>query len=237
MDDESLPFASIIRQGAITGGGERTAQQLPASRHNGTYHDLMGAGTPPVRFAALERFLAIVPDRAAVIATTGKCGRELFTLCDREQHLYQVGSMGGASAMALGVALNTQCPIVVLDGDGSALMKLGNLSTIGSHAPENLTHVILDNNAHDSTGGQPTSSNTVDFARVALSCGYRSAFRTDSLSGFETSLSAAFRTAGPTLIHLKIRPGSLDPLARPSIGPREVARRFQEFLADKLSYH
>src|ERR687890_2050409 len=78
-------------------------------------------GDRPTRAAVLERFLRLVPEEGAVVATTGKCGRELFTLADRPQHLYQVGSMGGASSMALGVALNSLCPVVVLDGDGAAL--------------------------------------------------------------------------------------------------------------------
>src|SRR3546814_3214937 len=92
----------------------------------GRYEDLTGGGERPTRIAALERLLSIVPDAAAIVATTGKCGRELFTLADREQHLYQVGSMGCASAMGLGVALNVRRPVIVLDGDGAALMKMGD---------------------------------------------------------------------------------------------------------------
>ena len=140
------------------------ALRSPPHRRAGDCIDLIDDDPLPAHIAALERFLAVAPKRAAVIATTGKCGRELFTLYDRPQHLYQVGSMGCASAMALGVALNSKSPVVVLDGDGSALMKLGNMATIGAYAPENFIHVILDNNAHDFTGGQPTSSQTVDFA-------------------------------------------------------------------------
>src|SRR3546814_4314128 len=117
--------------------------------------------------------LSIVPDEAAIVATTGKCGRELFTLADGEQHLYQVGSMGCASAMGLGVALNVRRPVIVLDGDGAALMKMGSMATIGAEAPANLIHILLDNGVHDSTGGQQTASPGVDFARVALACGYR----------------------------------------------------------------
>ena len=93
--------------------------------------------------------------------------------------------MGGASAMGLGVALHTPRPVVVLDGDGAALMKLGNLATIGSRAPANLVHVVLDNGVHDSTGGQATVSASVDFAAVALACGYASGASCDSLRGFE----------------------------------------------------
>jgi phosphonopyruvate decarboxylase len=232
MNESSLPFASVVRKDSIGGDEPPPAPHSPLHPRAGDCIDLIDDGPLPARIAALERFLAVAPERASVIATTGKCGRELFTLCDRPQHLYQVGSMGCASAMALGVALNSKSPVVVLDGDGSALMKLGNMATIGAYAPENLIHVILDNNAHDSTGGQPTSSKTVDFARAAQSCGYRSASKTDNLRGFEAAVTAAFKTPGPTLIHLQIQVGSLAPLARPSIAPHEVAQRFRKFLMD-----
>ena len=155
-------------------------------------------GPAPPASEVLERFLGVVPDAAGVIATTGKCGRELFTLADRPQHLYQVGSMGGASAMGLGVALHTPRPVVVLDGDGAALMKLGNLATIGSRAPANLVHVVLDNGVHDSTGGQATVSANVDFAAVALACGYATGASCDSLGGFEQAMAAAAPPPGPT---------------------------------------
>src|SRR6185369_12618585 len=139
----------------------------------------------PSRLALLERFLACAPEDACVIATTGRCGRELFTLADRPQHLYQVGSMGCASAMALGLALSTPKRVVVLDGDGAALMHLGNVATFGARAPRRLTHVVIDNGVHDSTGGQSTVSASVDFAAVALACGYATGSRVDDLGGFE----------------------------------------------------
>ena len=233
MNESSLPFAAVVRKDSIGGDEPPAALRSPPHLPAGDCVDLIDGGPLPARIAALERFLAVVPQRAAVVATTGKCGRELFTLCDRPQHLYQVGSMGCASAMALGVALNSKSPVVVLDGDGSALMKLGNMATIGACNPKNLIYVILDNNAHDSTGGQPTSSQTVDFARVALSCGYRSASKTDNLRGFEAAVTTAFKTPGPSLVHLQIQVGSLDPLARPTIAPHEVAQRFRNFLMDR----
>jgi phosphonopyruvate decarboxylase len=175
--------------------------------------------------------LEIMAPDAAVIATTGKTGRELFTLSDRRQHLYQVGSMGGASGMALGVALNARRPVVVLDGDGAALMKLGSFATIGAYAPHNLVHVLLDNGVHDSTGGQATVSASVDFAGVALACGYAYAARCAGLAGFEAAWREAHATPGPALVHIKIAPGSMATLGRPTVKPADVARRFRDFLA------
>ena len=133
-------------------------QPDPALRPRGAIEDLRQGGERPARIDLLRRVQALVPAEAAVAAITGKTGRELFTLDDRPQQLYQVGSMGCASAMGLGIALNTQRPVLVLDGDGAALMMLGAMATIGAHAPGNLIHVLLDNGVHDSTGGQATVS-------------------------------------------------------------------------------
>lgn len=186
-------------------------------------------GVSPARAEALALFLDQAGDDAAVIATTGKCGRELFTLADRPQHLYQVGSMGGASGMGLGVALNTDKRVFVLDGDGAALMKLGALATVGAYAPANLVHILLDNGVHDSTGGQATVSRSVDFAAIALACGYAYAASCDDLPGFSRALAGTGR--GPALIHLRIAPGSMGKLGRPTIKPADVALRFRDFLA------
>lgn len=228
MAESSLPFAFIMEKDAVAEAA--LEQEAPSARPRGRLLDLRRGGDPVTRIAALERLLAVLPEAAAVIATTGKCGRELFTLADRPQHLYQVGSMGGASAMGLGVALNVRRPVVVLDGDGAALMKLGNLATIGAQAPDNLVHVVLDNGVHDSTGGQATVSATVDFAAVAVACGYARAVACDDLAALEQALQAALVEAGPHLIHLRIAAGSLAKLGRPSVKPADVARRFRDFL-------
>ena len=229
MARTSLPFALIMEKDSVRDNGldQPAAEPRPA----GAFNDLRGHGPRPRRAEVLERFLALVPESAAVIATTGKCGRELFTIADRPQHFYQVGSMGCASAMALGVALKVRRPVVVLDGDGAALMKMGTIATIGAEAPENLIHVVLDNGTHDSTGGQATVSATVDFAQVARSCGYPQASSADSLEGFERAFQGALTGPGPHLLHMRILPGSMATLGRPTVKPPEVARRFQAFLA------
>jgi phosphonopyruvate decarboxylase len=228
MDRTELPFAWVMRKGDMQ-DEPLTPAPLP-SRASGRRSDFAAEGPPPSRAAALERMLEIIAPDAAVIATTGKCGRELFTLSDRPQHLYQVGSMGGASGMGLGVALNVDRPVVVIDGDGAALMKLGALATIGAYAPAGLLHLVLDNGVHDSTGGQATVSASVDFAGVALACGYAYAARCADLAGFEAAWREAQADRGPALIHLKIAPGSMEKLGRPTVKPAEVARRFRDFL-------
>ncbi len=229
MDARGLPVAWVLKKGDVEDGGLDAAPTGP--RPPGRRGRFDTGGERPTREAALRRVLELADGRTAVVATTGKCGRELFTLADRPQHLYQVGSMGGATGMALGVALNTDKPVVVLDGDGAALMKLGSLATVGAYAPTNLLHVLLDNGVHDSTGGQATVSASVDFAAVALACGYAYAASADDLDGLARGWAAAKAAAGPALLHLRTAPGSMDRLGRPTVTPAEVARRFKAFLA------
>lgn len=226
---EGVPYALVMHQDSVLPGVlDEPARAVQAA---GSYHDHRAGGERPARAAVLERLLSEIPAAAAVVATTGKCGRELFTLEDRAQHLYQVGSMGCASGMGLGVALNTPRQVVVLDGDGAALMKLGSLATIGAQGPAGLVHVLLDNGVHDSTGGQATVSAGVDFARVALACGYRAAMDCDDVAGFSAAFREALGVAGPTLLRVRIRPGSMAKLGRPTVAPHEVAHRFRAFLA------
>jgi phosphonopyruvate decarboxylase len=233
MARTGLPFALVMARDSLH--EEDLAEPPRTPQLRGRRVDLSEAGERPARVAILERVLAAVPADVPVIVTTGKAGRELFTLHDRAQHLYQVGSMGCAAPMGLGVALTTGRRVIVLDGDGAALMKLGAFATIGACHPPCLLHVLLDNGVHDSTGGQATVSATVDFAGVALSCGYAHAFVCDSVAGFADAFTQALDTTGPTLLHVRIRPGSMNYLGRPTIAPHEVAQRFRAFLAQRVA--
>jgi phosphonopyruvate decarboxylase len=226
----SLPHCLIIRKGVIADQpltGQKTLFRQPA----GTLIMPDPPGSPDVagtRAEVLERLLGLIPASAPVVATTGKTGRELFTIADRPQHLYLVGSMGCASAVGLGISLRLPGPVFVVDGDGAALMKLGNMATIGAEQPPGLVHILLDNLVHDSTGGQRTNSGAVDFAATAIACGYRSAASCTSMTGFEQALAAAGASPGPHLVHVRISTGSMAALGRPTVRPDEVAQRFRD---------
>jgi phosphonopyruvate decarboxylase len=229
MNDERLPYSLLMRKDTIAPAA--LSAEPKAFRPSALVQDFRTHGGKPTRFDVLSSVRSNAPETAALIATTGKCARELFTLGDRHQNLYLVGSMGCASAVGLGVSLQVERPVIVLDGDGAALMKMGNMATIGAHSPKHLVHVILDNGVHDSTGGQQTVSATIDFASVAAACGYYSASRCDNVVVFEMVLSKALQEPGTHLIHVQIQPGSIEKLGRPTIAPDEVAERFRSFLS------
>lgn len=183
------------------------------------------------RTEALQLILETLNGDEAIIATTGKTGRELFTVADRPNHLYVVGGMGAASAIGFGVAHSLpKQPVAVLDGDGAALMKMGSLATIGFHQPENFLHIILDNETHDSTGGQQTASPVVRFAQVAAAANYRCAIAVDQRAAIREAIRELRQRAGPSLLHVKIRAGSPEKLGRPTVKPHEVKERFSAFL-------
>jgi phosphonopyruvate decarboxylase len=164
----------------------------------------------------------------AVLATTGFCGRELYAVEDRANHLYMVGSMGCVSPMALGLALaRPDLRVVALDGDGAALMRMGAFATLGAYGPRNLVHLLLDNGVHDSTGGQATVAPGVSFAEIAGACGYASSLETDDVSRIGTWLSEP-PADGPKFARLFTRPGSPEGLPRPSVTPVDVRTRLMQ---------
>lgn len=225
------PCALVMEKDSIAphelSGGAQPARVVTEVREN------FSGGEKLTRTEALELILNTLAGNEAIIATTGKTGRELFTVADRPNHLYVVGGMGTASAIGFGVAhaLPKQ-PVVVIDGDGAALMKMGSLATIGFYQPANFLHIILDNEAHDSTGGQQTASPVVRFAQVAAAANYRSAFAADSRDEIRAALRELRHRAGPSLLHVKIRPGSPEKLGRPTVKPHEVKDRFSAFLRE-----
>jgi phosphonopyruvate decarboxylase len=190
----------------------------------------VAAAPSATRLEVLETVRAALPADVAVVATTGHTARELFALHDSPAHYYHVGAMGSASATGLGLALNSDRQVVVLDGDGSALMRLGTMATVGHQRPANFVQVVLDNGAHASTGGQPTASPSVDFAAVAAACGFARAVRVEDRAHLAAALATASPEDGPHLLHVPLLPGAAADLGRPTLAPAEVALRFRDFV-------
>ena len=173
-----------------------------------------GLGEPEInagRPSRLEAMLALQKgfgERTLVVSSTGMVSRDLQASGDRERNFYMVGSMGLASAIALGLASSQEHPVVVVDGDGSCLMRLGSLPTTGRYSPRNLLHVVLDNRSHSSTGGQATAAANVDFPSLARAAGYRSADEVESLEQLSAQVGEFVGGQGPRLIHFRIRSGN-----------------------------
>ena len=225
----SLPYALIMRKETIK--KEKLKQKKIFFKKKNKVLIYYKKKKLPARFQIIKELQKNINNKIAVISTTGKTGRELFSLKDCENYFYQVGSMGCANAIALGVALNSKKKIIILDGDGALLMKMGNMSTIGANQPKNLIHILLDNNVHDSTGQQLTNASTVDFSNIAINCGYKNSYSADNLDDFSKIIKTNLKnTFGPTFIHIKIQKGSIENLGRPTIHPKDVAVRFKNFL-------
>lgn len=144
------------------------------------------------------------PDDVALF-TTGHISRQAYAAGDREWDFYMIGSMGLLASVGLGIALaRPDRRVVVVDGDGSALMGLGTLAQIGHAAPANLVHVVLDNEAYVSTGGQRTISRDVNLAAVASAAGYRLTWRAADAASLSDALSAALREPGPSFVLVKV---------------------------------
>jgi phosphonopyruvate decarboxylase len=260
MEQAEQPYALIVRKGTVGPWALRTkglarAPRAPCVLAGEGVGDAEGTGDKPgeeamatvggspsgaardawpTRGEVLRRIVERTPPGGSlVVATTGHTGRELYALADRPHHLYMVGSMGCASALGLGLALALpKRRIAVVDGDGAALMRLGNLATVGAYAGGNYAHFLLDNEAHDSTGGQYTVSSGVRFRELAAATGYGFAAQGASPAVVDMVLDA--QIDGPRLGHVKIRSGtqagSQADLPRPQLAPPEAVRRLMDHL-------
>ncbi|MGH8564817.1 MAG: phosphonopyruvate decarboxylase [Gammaproteobacteria bacterium] len=235
MARERRPYGLVMQKGTVAphtlrrGWRPRVANSKAVPGYD--YH----GRERPSRSDVLSHVLAHAPENAVIIATTGYTGRELYALADRPNHLYMVGSMGCASSLGLGLALaRPDLHVVVLDGDGAALMRMGNLAILGAYGGANLTHLVLDNEAHDSTGAQSTVSAGIDFAGIAGSCGYGVAAAGDHLGVIE-ALFAAEAHDRARLAQIKIRTGTREGLPRPALSPTEVLDRLMAHIGTAFS--
>ena len=166
-----------------------------------------------------------------VIACNGMISRELFTIKDRARNFYMLGSMGLASAIGLGIALSKpNKKVIVLAGDGNMLMSLGTLATIGKTSPKNFTYIVLDNECHESTGGQETASSVTKLDVIARSSGFVHSEYINSSSKLNETLTRLLNEDGPSFLHMKVGKERRD-APRVSIDPVEIKERFMRELA------
>ncbi len=226
MDTHHTPYALVMKKGAVASHTLRSRPE-PRGLH---YSERPLPGKPEAtRQQMLQALQAVTRPDDVILATTGFTGRELYACGDRDNQLYMVGSMGCVSSLALGLAIaQPRRRVIALDGDGALLMRMGAMAAIGYERPPNLIHLLLDNECHESTGGQATVSHSIDFPAIAAACGYPRSTRTTSVEEF-----AAFVEQGGSelsFLHTKILPGIPDDLPRPSVTPARVSWRLRRFI-------
>lgn len=233
---ERIPYFFVMKKDSVA---DTKLQTRPESKIMSSHQVLTFSNeTPPqqIRTEALKTLIDTLGPETAYIATTGKAGRELFELGDHENNFYMVGSMGLAPSIGLGLALSRpNLKVCVIDGDGALLMRMGGLATIGAAGVSNLIHILLNNNVHDSTGGQSSDSSHVDFALLAKACGYVHSSTPENKGQFEDYLRefGMGKQIGAHFIHYRILSGSPKGLGRPTVTPSEVATRFKKFATNK----
>lgn len=165
-----------------------------------------------------------------VVHANGFIARQSFTLSDRPGNFYMIGSMGLASSIGLGLALNRpDRRVVVFDGDGNVLMNMGSLALIGATQPSNFVHIVFDNEAYGSTGNQRTISAHVALEDIARSSGYPRVGRVETPAALKAAAGALLAQVGPSFLLIKIEPDWQERrVGRITYEPPRIAQRFMD---------
>lgn len=188
------------------------------------------------REEAIQTVAAALGEKDVIVSTTGMISRELFEYRARqgeghERDFLTVGSMGHASQIALGIAMEKDDRKVwCFDGDGATIMHMGSMAIVASKSPANYVHVVFNNGAHDSVGGQPTVGLKIDLPAVAKAVGYRDALSADSKESLAAVLEKLKGMQGPVLLEVKVKKGNRKDLGRPTTTPIENKNALMEFL-------
>lgn len=173
-----------------------------------------------------------------IVSTTGKTSRELFEIREnnKQSHKYDfltVGSMGHSSSIALAVAMNKPNKRVwCIDGDGAALMHMGAMAVIGQSNLENFIHIVNNNGAHESVGGQPTVAANIDMEKIAIGCGYKNVYSVKTKDELISTLKNIVTEKGPILIEIKTAIGSRADLGRPTTTSLDNKVAFMDYLRE-----
>ena len=181
------------------------------------------------RYTAVETIVRCIGPRDLLLTTTGMITREVFVANDRPDNFYMIGSMGLLSSLGLGLALlKKDRNIVVIDGDGSALMSLGTIPLIAYESPRNFRYIILDNNSYESTGAQPCISEKIDLGSIVKASGFRHVESVEEPESLEMALKKTFSIDGPSCLHVSVDISRVDGVPRVSHEPEEIRDRFKQ---------
>ena len=189
------------------------------------------------REEAIRKVASSIEDKACIVSTTGMISRELFEARTswnqgHERDFLTVGSMGHASQIALGIAL--QKPdrrVYCFDGDGASIMHMGNMAITASMKCKNYVHVIFNNGAHDSVGGQPTVGLKIDLCAVAKAVGYKEVYSVETIETLEAKLAELTNAEGPILFQVCVKKGNRKDLGRPTTTPIQNKEALMDFLS------
>jgi len=191
------------------------------------------------REEALANVLENLQPTDVVVGSTGFLSREIFELrkAKGQSHgsdFLTVGSMGHSPAIALGIAIDkADRQIINLEGDGSLIMHMGTMATVGIKKLKNFKQVVLNNGVHDSVGAQPTGAFGLDFGKIALACGYKSAFYADTLESLKQNVVKLRQAEGPALMEVRVKHGARPDLGRPTQSCTASKEDFMNFLKKK----
>lgn len=201
-----------------------------------TLKNKVESGLTLAREEAIETVVEALPPTAAVVSTTGMISRELFEIRERKgqghgHDFLTVGSMGHASQIALGIALQQpNRPVYCFDGDGAAIMHMGNMAITASMQPSNYVHVVFNNGAHDSVGGQPTVGLQIDLPAIAKAVGYKQIYSVETKEALQETLSKVKTANGPVLVEVRVKKGNRKDLGRPTTTPIQNKEALMDFL-------
>lgn len=190
------------------------------------------------REEAIHTVAAVLDQKDVIVSTTGMISRELFEYRTEkgeghERDFLTVGSMGHASQIALGIALEKpDRKVWCFDGDGAVIMHMGGMAIVAEKAPANYMHVVFNNGAHDSVGGQPTAGLDIDLCAIAKAVGYKAAFSTENKHDLAVILSEVKDLDGPVLIQVCVKKGNRKDLGRPTTTPIQNKESLMAFLKD-----
>lgn len=189
------------------------------------------------REEAIQNVAAALGEKDVIVSTTGMISRELFEYRTamkqtHERDFLTVGSMGHASQIALGIAMEkTDRKVWCFDGDGASIMHMGNMAIVASKHPKNYVHVVFNNGAHDSVGGQPTVGLKIDLPTIAKAVGYKKTYSVDGLEALKEALPLVAEDEGPVLLQVCVKKGNRKDLGRPTTTPIQNKEALMEFLS------
>lgn len=188
------------------------------------------------REEAIQTVAAALDDNDCIVSTTGMISRELFEYRSamnqsHERDFLTVGSMGHASQIALGIALaQPERRVWCFDGDGAAIMHMGSMAIVANKAPKNYVHVVFNNGAHDSVGGQPTVGLKIDLCAISMAVGYKAAHIVETKVNLTDILGKVKKQEGPIFLEVKVKKGNRKDLGRPTTTPIQNKDALMQFL-------